>query len=221
MTQLASLVSGIALVLGFLASPPAFGQMATTTATSSPPYDVTTAAGYREWAIRYAAAACGDSVTLPTFDANPPGGLPAVTNPRDAEFAWRLEGEDILVTGIPDGVYALTSACLPGLQMFCYSGPPYTDTFSGGQVGLGMSCAQLRLPPLDATVQAGGWTSLGSAQVRIQSLPPGYSRYGEPPPPTPPPTTRRPTPPPDLNPKNRLNSWATWRFLATAHSRAG
>ena len=72
--------------------------------------------------------------------------------------------------------------CSRGL--LCYTEPPYGSASTHGgeekehwhDVGLGMSCAQLRLPPLGATVtRAGEFPGYGLAV----DLPPGYSWYGE------------------------------------------
>ena len=193
------------VVLMLALSSPAFGQMATTTATSTPPYDVSTVEGYREWAIRFSAALCLGRATVDRFGYygdDPPEGWPAVDDISDAKFDWRYRNNRDASEGF---MLFSSSDCYDQRAQgsgfyFCFTEPPYSidsSIFGRVPIGLGRSCAQLRLPPIGA--------SLTRASTRIHSeapvnLPPGYSWYGERPEPTPPPTTRRPptTPEPEL-----------------------
>ncbi len=162
---------------------------------SAPPYDVSTVAGYREWAIRHAAARCAASAVvsggnflygLDVFEAilEPPGGFPAVTDMSQAKFTW--------IT-LAAGVYALTTGCSPD-PIFCRAMPPYSRTGYDTEgntytepVGLGMSCAQLGLPPINAPIlPAKEYWDWSWGRVSTASLPSGHNWYGQPELPRPP-----------------------------------
>ena len=156
---------------------PLFGMPVVSTSDRPHAYDVRTGAGYREGAIRYAAALCAGEQDPFALLTEPPGGFPAVTDMRQAKFAWmNLSGRYELRTGCwnsdDDG---------PGWERICFSEPPYTDHL-GQQVGLGMSCAQLRLPPINAQLIRGGDYYPGTSRypTRVESLPGGYNWYGQP-----------------------------------------
>ena len=172
------------VVLMLALSSPAFGQMATTTATSTPPYDASTVEGYREWAIRFSAELCRLYSTLShprDFGSlqEPPGGWPAVDDISDAWFEWvnNPEGRGV------------------DLEFRCLDRGSRTSTWprlvvcnnerivDGNRYGLPLppgTCPELRLPPIGATVPH--W----------ELMLPEYGWYGEPlqtqNPPTPPPT---------------------------------
>ena len=129
------MTAGILVLVVVFYTAPAFGQMATSTATSTP-YDVSTWQGYREWAIRLAAANCA---------TEPPGGYPAVTGAGQAKFAYRSGAI------APTGEYALVPDCDRD-RILCHTGPPYTHHSTGEEVGLGRRCAELDLPEFIRTV---------------------------------------------------------------------
>ncbi len=122
------------VVLMLALSSPAFGQMATTTATSTLPYS-STAEEYREQVIRAAAQGASHTPGWP-FVA-----LPAVDDISDAGFFWiRNPTEPVTYTL---GLRELT------LLHACHAQPPFGTNF---WYNLRLSCAQLRLPPAGATV---------------------------------------------------------------------
>ncbi len=104
------MTAGILVLVVVFYTASAFGQMATSTATSTPPYDVSTVKGYREWAFRYAAAMCDNPYT--DIWAEPAGGFPAVTDTSQVKFGW-VRGGGIHHLGISAGEYGLTAGCNP------------------------------------------------------------------------------------------------------------
>ena len=133
------------LMVVALASP-AFGQ-------TTPPYDVTTAAGYREWARRYASALCTPSVDL---DAQYLPAVDLVNNQASISFEWYQQTND---SGTRR--WTMRTACSRAghpKRIICTNTTPYE--------GFSQSCAQLRLPGEDA---------------EISGLPPGWTVSGTPP----------------------------------------
>ena len=134
------------LMVVALASP-AFGQ-------TTPPYDVTTAAGYKEWAIRYASALCTPSVDL---DAQYLPAVDLVFNQASISFEWYQQTNDSGTTR-----WTMRTACSRAghpKRIICTNATPYE--------GFAQSCAQLQLPPADAEISG--------------SLPDGYDWSGRPP----------------------------------------
>ena len=180
----------LALMLAFTC--PAFGQMATTTATSTPPYDVSTVEGYREWAIRFAAALCRLGAPR-SFPNEPAGGWPAVDDISHAWFEWQA-----LENGRGSHFLRFPCASSPlSDPVVCSTQRPYDMTLykDNGERLYDRplppaSCAQLRLPPIGATVPH--WDII---------LPDGYSWYGEPPQQAYNPPPGAPTPDPEPEPE--------------------
>ena len=149
------------------------GRPPAPTPTSRPPpanapYDVTTAAGYREWAIRRAYALC-ETGSEPTSGWNTPPWLSPVDDLSDVRFSWNFQSRSS--QGLVDRYNLVTAPGCGGYERgtaVCATHSPYGN--------IGLSCAQLQLPPTGATVNRA-------------ALPAGYNQYGEPP------TARRPTTP--------------------------
>lgn len=170
----------IVLLSSVALAPSAFAQTA--------PYDPfgSTPESYRERAIRTAALSCFRlRLLLPGF----PHVLPQVDNPSDAAFAWlQDEGRE---------GYRLAYGCNPNTAL-CRTEPRVGD-------GQTLSCAELRLPPVGATLRNRDWY-VGREEFNLCSgcvpeydnvvvLPSGYSQYGEPPGTSSPPATPAPTSP--------------------------
>ena len=143
----------ILMVVLALASP-VFGQ----TADTPPPYDVTTAVGYREWAIRWTVALCKDP-SVPSGLSFPPW-LSPVDDLSDAKFIWEF---------VPRNAgFTLLTNCSRSF-FICNTLPPYGDVVALATAieRPGLSCADYGLPPTGATVNRA-------------ALPDGYNQYGEP-----------------------------------------
>lgn len=158
----------IVLLSSVALAPSAFAQTA--------PYDPfgSTPESYRERAIRVAAMSCfrfRHQFGVGTYLMNPPP--PPVDNPSDAAFAWlQDEGRE---------GYRLANGCTPNTAL-CRTEPRVGD-------GQTLSCAELRLPPVGATLRKRDWY-VGREEFNLCSgcvpehdvvdLPPDYSWYGEP-----------------------------------------
>ena len=160
----------LALMLA-LSSPFAFGQ-------TTPPYDVTTPEGYREWAIRYAYACHSlglGSVRAPFSEGydSPPWLPPKPAYLGSSLFVWRFTNE----RNTEDG-FTLLPSCIARRTHYadllpepvCHT-EPKPEWTGGPTVARTLSCAQLRLPPLPS----------GTHHNRpgFSHLPEGYSQYGE------------------------------------------
>ena len=156
------LASSVMLLVLALASPSAFGQMATTSRhlshlhTSAPPYDTNTPEGYREWAIWQTADECTQEFHSSWHEVE----VSREVYSSYASFRWQFRNR----RNTEDG-FTLVSAC--GDRHICDTEPPFRN--------VEFSCAQLRLPHQEYAVPI---DNRGLPTFYTQ-LPAGYSQYGE------------------------------------------